>query len=81
MSFFLEPISISELLKRFLSTKNMLVVVAFEGTNESSDDLERAGSRLSYPAKKNQRGAGTLEVARKRSHSMAMNKVIYFPLF
>jgi len=81
MSFFSEPITILELLKHFPSKKNMLVVVAFEGTNESSDDLEGSGSRLSYPAKKNQRGAGTREVARKRSRSMAMNKVIYFLLF
>jgi hypothetical protein len=80
MSFFSEPITILELLKHFPSKKNMLIVVAFEGTNESSDDLEGSGSRLSYPAKKNQTGAGTREVARKWSRSMAMNKVIYFPL-
>jgi len=59
----------------------MLVVVAFEGTKESSDDLEGSGSRLSYPVNENPRGAGTQEVAQKRSRSMAMNKVIYFPLF
>jgi len=81
MSFFSERITILELLKHFPSKKNMLVVVAFEGTNESSDEVEGSGSRLSYPAKKNQRGAGTREVARKRSRSMKMNKVIYFPVF
>jgi hypothetical protein len=81
MSFFSEPITILELLKHFPSKKYMLVVVAFEGTNESSDDLEGSGSRLSNRAKKNQRGARTREVARKWFRSIAMNKVIYFPLF
>jgi hypothetical protein len=76
MSFFSEPIKISELLNHFPSKKNTLVVVAFERTNESSDDLECSRSRLSYAAKKHQREAGTREVARKRSRSMAMDKVI-----
>jgi hypothetical protein len=81
MSFFSEPITISELLKYCPSKYNMCVVVAFEGTDKSSDDSEGSGSRVSYRAQKNQRRAGTQEVARKRSCSMAIHKVIYFALF